>query len=558
MQAWARWALLFVVCALSASVTLQARAEFPEGCTPEYLARFDERLRTMDYDCRERLREPVATRSGTRHIRIIHDLNADWIMTSSEMREFDRSVRLSIEAIGRLGGVELEDVTILLADDFPPREDANAFTNIAALTETVNDGECRIIVYLVGPASRPEYAAWLLAHEIFHCVQAANLTEAQLATSGGLGEGEGGDWWLEGTANWFAAFAIPEIGPMRQFTEVFDDNSPTTSLNRMSYGTVVFFLWYAESSPASIMSFMRAMPGSNAESAQHAAMASAVSQSRWLEFAQAYLDSEIRHPHGADLGLNPQRGDIWTWSATRTQELTLEPFVLARGVAAFECGRWSTRVRPAPQHSARTEDGGAWSTLPSSIDTTSGSGGSYRVVAINATGATTRLAVTGTMESGCGACLGVTETDSCLVGTWQVSGGGISEWMRAQGFPGNFSTSNQSITFRRDGSYATSAMQGSFDMSAGDSRGSGNATAQATGRWSARRGGSLNMCADTQALSGRGTITTPAGSRDITARNPGPGDLQMSYTCAGATLSTIQPMPRGAPSMSTTYTRQAE
>lgn len=548
MHAWARWALVFVVCALSASVAVPARAWAP-ACTPGYLAGFDDRFATVAYDCVESFRAPVATSSGESVIRIIHDLNADWIADARTRSEFERGVTSSIDALGALGTIDLENVTILLADDLPPRDGAeDEFSNIAAWTETTRSSECKITVYLLGPASRPEYAAWVIAHEIFHCVQTANLTEGQLASPAGLGVGGGGNWWFEGSASWFAALAVADIGNTDSEVDAFDATSATTPLNRMAYETSTFFLWLgAEDSPAGVMRFLHGMAESADESAQRAAMAGALSQSRWLDFAEAYLDSEIRHPHGTDIGLAPEDGPVWTWSGTRTENIDLEPFVIARGTAGFDCGRWRTRVTPGEFHSARAEDGGDWSTLPTEINTTSGSGGAYRVAAVNAGPARARLAINGTMEAGCGDCMGSREIAACVIGTWQLTGGGPAEWMRSQGMPGNFSTSNQSVTYRRDGTFITSAMHGSADVTLGDRRQTGNMSAQAGGRWSTTSGGNLNVCADMQAFS-----SSRGGGPS------GPGNLQMSYSCAGGTLTTIQPMPRGAPPMSTTYSRVAE
>jgi hypothetical protein len=547
MHAWARWALVFVVCALSASVAIPARAWAP-ACTPAYLAGFDDRFATMRYDCVERFRAPVATRSGESVIRIIHDLNADWIADAGTMAEFERGVTSSIAAIGSLGGIDLENVTVLLADDLPPREGAeDEFSNIAAWTETTRGSECKITVYLLGPASRPEYAAWVTAHEIFHCVQTANLTEGQLASPAGLGVGGGGNWWFEGAASWFAALAVADIGNTDSEVDAFDSTSATTPLNHMAYEASLFFLWLgAEDSSAGVVRFMSAMAESSAESAQRAAMASALPQSRWLDFAEAYLDSEIRHPHGTHIGLSPQDGPVWTWSDTRTESLDLEPFVIARGTAGFDCGRWRTRVTPNEFYRARPEDGGDWSTLPTEINTTSGSGGAYRVAAINAGPARVRLVIAGTMEAGCGACMGSREIAACVIGTWQLTGGGPAEWMRAQRMPGNFSTSNQLVTYRRDGTFMTSAMQGTADVTIRDRTERGNMSAQAGGRWSTTPG-NLNVCADMQAFS-----SSRGGGPS------GPGNLQMSFTCSGGTLTTIQPMPRGAPPMTSTYSRVAE
>src|SRR5262245_19962362 len=121
MHSWARWAVIIVILALSASVAPPARAAFGDCATREYLARFDARYgdpaSVLEFACVERLRIPVASGSGARQIRIVHHPDADWIADGATMAEFERGARLAAEAVGRLGGVELEDVTILLADD---------------------------------------------------------------------------------------------------------------------------------------------------------------------------------------------------------------------------------------------------------------------------------------------------------------------------------------------------------------------------------------------------------------------------------------------------------
>ena len=540
MRAWARWTLLVAVLALITPVALPARAEFGSCSDPAYLARFDERLRTIEYDCVERLRVSAAGAE----IRVLHDLLADWIVSDSEMSEFDRGVRAAAEAMNRLGGVAMDNVTILLADDLPPRDpDTGAFSSVAAYAEMERDDECRVIVYLAGPGSLPEYAAFVIAHELFHCVQTANLTEAQMRT-GSEGAGGGGDWWLEGSANWFAALALPDAGPLPEYVGDFDAQSSETALNRMAYGAVVFFLWLgAEESPPGVMTFLRQMASSRGDSAQHGAMASALGQDRWLDFATAYLDSDIRHPHGTDIGLSPREGETWRWADTRTQSVELGAFVLVRGRAAFECGRWRTSVRPdAYRAKADSEE---WGDLPEEIDTQSAPD-TYRIAAMSTERAT--LAIRGTMESGCGDCAGIVETDACVIGSWQLVGGGAVEWMRSQGVRGSFNMANENMTLRRDGSYITGAVSGQYHVRNPDgSRGDGDAVAQAGGRWSARDG-TLNLCADMQRFGGTMTMTTPEGDR-YTAPLPSmpPSTMSMSYTCSPTTLRTITPIPGGPP-----------
>jgi len=556
MRAWLRWTLLIVAAALFAPMS-PAQAAFGECSSAAYRGLFDERYaepRFLDFDCVERMRVPVATSGGTRHIRIIHDRNADWIADDSTMAAFERGVRAAAETIGRLGGVELEDVTILLADDLPPGSTAEAFSNIAGQTEFTRDDECHVVLYLIGPASDPELAASIAAHEIFHCVQVANLSAAQMA-SGASGTGAGGDWWLEGSAEWFSALALPDRGLMPANADAFDELSPTTPLNELAYSAGIFFLWLgAEVEPAGVMGFLDGMADSNAPAAQHAAMSAALPPERWLDFAQAYLDRAIRHPHGVDIGLDPRDGDTWDWSATRTQTLPLAPFVLTRGVATFQCGRWRTSVRPASAHGARDEAGGSWATLPEEIDASSG-GGRYRVAAINATASRITLSIEGVMESGCGDCAGVRTLDACVVGHWQLTGGGPIEWMRANGVPiTNASTANTTVTFRADGTFVTGAVQAQLEMEYDSARGEGEVRAQASGRWSTD-GGRLNYCTDAQSFGGQATMTTRDGDRrTMTLPSMPPESVTDTYTCSATALDAVRTVPRASP-MPFHYTR---
>src|SRR5690606_23438510 len=115
------------------------------------------------------------------------------------------------------------------------------FSNIVAQADA-SDGECRIAVYLLSVGATVEHAAYVIAHEFFHCVQEASLSPAQMGSSG-AGTGVGGDWWIEGSAEWFAALSLPELGPLDDRIHRFDSVSADTPLYEMAYEAVVFFLW---------------------------------------------------------------------------------------------------------------------------------------------------------------------------------------------------------------------------------------------------------------------------------------------------------------------------
>jgi hypothetical protein len=156
------------------------------------------------------------------------------------------------------------------------------------------------------------------------------------------------------------------------------------------------------------------------------------------------------------------------------------------------------------------------------------------------------LSIAVTQESGCGDCAGVRTTDACLIGSWQLVGGGAAEWMRRQGIPITASVSNQTITFRRDGTYITGAVQGQAEIELREGRGEGEIAAQAGGRWSTN-GGVLNLCADMQALAGRATVHTPSGSRTMPIGPAPPVNSSERYTCGGDSFHSERDIPGGPP-----------
>jgi hypothetical protein len=383
--------------------SLPAQAGFPDCSEPAYRAQFDPRLETIPYDCVERLRIEVPTETGVSEIRLIHDRNAAWALSSGVVEEFERGLRASADALRRIGPFRLDHVTVLLIDGLPPRDRSSEdFSNIAAQT-AASGSECRIGVYLLSAGGRMEHAASVVAHELFHCVQEATLSPAQIGSSSG-GTGAGGDWWLEGSAEWFAALALPELGALPDRLARFDDVSDDTPLYEMAYEAVVFFLWLSdEKGPASIVPFLRGMAGSAGAGAQRRAMQSALSEDEWLTFAEAYLDRRIKHPHGTTISVNPSEGDTWRWIETRTQRIVLKPFVIRRGWVEFDCGKWATTVRPDQSYAARSE-GGSWADLPGHIDTNAGDDARFRFAGFAARSSDLALQVKGDLEAGCRPC----------------------------------------------------------------------------------------------------------------------------------------------------------
>ena len=544
-----------------------AWASFGDCNQTSYLGRFDERLASdTGFLCTERMRVAVHTADGIRHIRIVTPLLADWAVSDAVLGEFEHGVRAAAEAMNALGNFHLSDTTVLLSDGFPPHEsNAETFGEIAAWTDFNRGPECYVTAFLLGRGATTSLAASVIAHELFHCVQVGSLSPEQMASGAG-GTGVGGDWWLEGSADWFEALALAVPGTLPPAVRQFNERSPDTPLYRMAYSAVPFFLWLGQTRGAdAVLPFLRHMAWRRGAVAQRAAMAGALGPDQWLQFAEAYLDNRIRHPHGTALPFAPRDGAEWSWTATRTQSAPLEPFVLTRAQMSFACGRWRTSAAPGRAHAVKDGGGGRWGPLPAEIDTASGGGGSYRFVGMNGTTARIALRIEGRMESGCGDCAGSHTLDRCLVGSWTQTGGGAVAWMRAQ-MPRNFSArlnTTPVMTLRADGTYATGVVNGEthaeFHSRSGVSRAHGIGHAQASGRWSTKDG-KLNLCPDSTRASGHTTITTPDRTMTMPMMvPPGHGSQSLDYTCSGASLETVLHFPGGdVPPMPTQYSRSSE
>lgn len=566
-----RPALLAVVLAAALlSGAAPVAANFGDCNAPAWRAAVDPRLATIDYDCVEALRLPVATAEGERQIRVLHDREAGWVLTGDLLAEVRRGLEGAAAAFPQLGPFRMNDVTLLLADDLPPGVGVDGHGppegEILAQTALDTGDECVVVFYLLGGGAGGAYAATSIVHEIFHCLQDATLDPAQMG-SGAAGTGGGGDWWIEGSAEWFTALALPDAGLLPERAAAFDADSAARSLNDMAYGAAMFFLWLGEAQgPAAILPFLHAMAPSPAAGAQWSAMGAALPAGEWLRFAEDYRDSRIHHPHGTALALSPQPGEITEIDAPRRVRFVVAPFQLLRGTLDLACGRWRvTSESPQVQFAERDSTGGDWQPLPLELTVPEGERYWRDFVAVNATGGRRPLVLNVERLATCEPCAGTREIDSCLVGAWQQVGGGPVEWMRSTLPPEitipSFEQSDAVFVLRPDGSYfalpLTQQVTILLQQPDGVARAEGAGLAQGAGRWSALEG-RLNLCQDSGGLLGSMTMTFPTGDtveQDVST--PGEGTLVQAYSCAADSLTTSLDFGHGLPPMTTDYQRLA-
>lgn len=540
-------ALVGLALLIGGIVYVKAQDRFGDCESVDYLRQFDPRLGggpgalgRDDFLCTVTLEVPVETPEGERHIRVIRHVVSDWAEAPGVGAAVAAGVNASAAAMPRLGDdYRLGNTTILLLDDLGPISEHENFGPIAMQTSLGANDECLIVFWLVGRA-RAEEVAGLIAHELFHCVQIASLTHAQMTSAAADGRAGGGTWWMEGSADWFSTLALPASPLIPGRVAIFDRDSPTVALNRMSYEAFVFFAWLgATSGPEGVIPFLRGMAGSSDESAQRDAMRDAMPAAQWLQFAKDYLDQRIRDGQGASIDSAPAGGDDWTWTDTRTERVALEPFVLRRGYANLECGRWAFRATPAEHHAAKPSGAGtAWAPFPAIIDALDGRPRQFRFGAMAATDARVDLSLAATREAACEECAGTREIDRCLIGTWRMTNDGMAEFAnRMMGGHARVASvmPDTTMVLREDRTFANTTAGAGNTIVAPGGRADARMRGASSGRWSAADG-VLNACPDAHATGGTITGSGAGISRTMPMPPSTARPMRNAYTCDAGTL----------------------
>ncbi|MBL8537110.1 MAG: hypothetical protein JNM59_06870 [Hyphomonadaceae bacterium] len=555
--------LLAVLAASSLAAVQPSEAQF-ETCNADYVRRFETPEQPGypawspgEIECVEYFRFSFSTPGGMRWIRGIGDVNADTLAAPGAFSAVEDGARRAAQYMASLGNYRIENATILMAFDVSrPGElsdDPSVRAEGGAGAWTSPPGEeCLVTVFMITDASARGELQYATAHELFHCIQNATLSPEQNAASYGAGL-----WWVEGSAEWFAAAAIGEQERWNvadAFEQAVRANRP---LNDMSYEMAVFFYWLDQTRGAgAIMPFLSGMAPVATPAAQRAAMRDQLSDEGWLQFAQDYLDGEVAYPDGGQIPRPDIEGETWTISASGTHRRSPAPFVITAGRADFECGRWDTRAADV-NDAVREESSRDWGAWPSEVDARERGAVRYRVVALNTRDASVEQELDARRTATCASCLSQTVIDRCLVGTWRLTAGGPLEWLRRNGLPIS-GRDDLVMTMNEDGTFTSRGFNMDHTITMPDMVGETRGQTQGTsGRWSAEAG-ALTACFDGGGeASGVSTVHTTRGSGSAPFSMGGVGGESGStrYTCDDTTFFTSAPTPRGGP-MTHTFTRQ--
>jgi hypothetical protein len=541
----------------------------PAGCDAEYLRGFsvtDESGRTVwepgDIECVEYFRFTVATPGGTRTFRAIGDVNAGALLRRGDIARVEAGARRAAGNLSALGDYRIDNVTYLVSligseplsrqvlDPNGRHKDGSA----AAWTldpEWNSRRECPVTLFLFGPSSG-EDIHYMIAHETFHCVEHGTLSSGQRATMTG-----GGLWWSEGAAELFAAYNVrtSRWNNAPGFRGAVEAQRP---LYAMTYEASIFFYWhYQKNGLGALMPFLGRMASGASDGAQRAAIRGAISNADLLQFAQDFDDNKIKYPNGPTLGFGARiDGAQWTINRSTTERRTLKPFVIMPGWTDYDCGKWENTLTPDGTNVAIRKDPGAtWGAWPANTDCRTERRARYRVMAMHTGDANAALSLRANRDLACESCLaGDVHIDACLVGKWEMTGGGPMEWLSRRMGTIRFTRNNNTtlrITLNDDGTFQGESVGLDYQTTTPDRDGPITADARArtsstSGYWSAQAG---VMRACDNGVSARGTVTVQKRGKTKTVPTSmahGPTNGETRYTCSASTYTSSTRMHDGS------------
>jgi hypothetical protein len=572
--------LFLMICA--AALAPRAGAQPAVGCDTAYLSGFTviEEGRTVwepgEIECVEHFRFTVATPRGPRVFRGIGDINARALLERGAIAQIEAGARRTAQSLAALGDYKIKNVTYLISlidsvsmanqvyDLASGRARGGATGGWARTPAPGAPEECPITLFPF-EGFGPNVMNHIIAHETFHCVQNDSLSSAQFATAP-----TGGAWWAEGSAELFAAHTFRSSVDRGQ--EFRASVEAQRSLVEMDYDAAIFFYWYNQRNGGlgSLMPLLRRMAGSPAVPAQRAALRAALPNDALLQFAKDFDDNRINYPNGPAINFGPKiEGERWTVARNSTLDRTLKPFVIMPGWTDYECGKWANTMTPRDVNAAvRDERRPNWQAWPNETDCRTERRLRYRVMAMHTGDANARMSLRVERRIACDSCLpkGDNHIDACLVGTWELTGGGPMEWMARRMGRANFKDKNSSkmkVIMLDNGMFRVESQFVAFETqirsrSRTEKFETAGQSMVSEGFWSAKDG-KMRACSVGVAAQGTttGTVTTPRGTttKDAPASfRTGPTEGDSTYVCSPTTYTSSIRMSDGS-NMDFVFTR---
>jgi hypothetical protein len=230
--------LLGVIVVLS---LLSGKAQaFSFNCeTPGYIEIFDARFTPQPCDEIGQVTLRYSGQTSTiRFLRTASDSHGDdayWLGLAQQLAD-----RMG-PAMTDMGGLSIQPYVSVMLSPATLEVRVGPDTLAAhAVTRPRQGDECQLTFYKLDREVSPEEFIYALSHEMFHCIS--------YTTHPGIVYGDDVRWWIEGTAEYFAALVAPGVRTHQGWIDRFAQTSLTSRLIDMSYDAQVFFFGIANQS----------------------------------------------------------------------------------------------------------------------------------------------------------------------------------------------------------------------------------------------------------------------------------------------------------------------
>lgn len=313
----------------------------------------------------------------------------------------------SAEVYTQLG--DLEDINIV----FSPVQPDDLQNTLAYRTPVAEDQPCPITILPKGLGGGTDRYQQTLAHEIFHCFQAWNMTE---------NSGDTGEWWEEGSAEYFSNVVFPSTNDEHRFLDDYHNWAPYNTWFEFSYENFLLFQYLGNQlGNETVIQLLQETSAKGGIPAQQQYLTDYPNlHNLFQNFVVATLSTGIPDTSGEMITypsavVRPLRN-----ITTETREVfPIEPFAAGRfGISYQEQKLYLQQVEieenilhaSAPNPDRR--DPAAWGDLPEEVRSFCEEDHIYVLAAttLNSAG-TLAVEVTEVQEASC---------DPCLLGTWQV------------------------------------------------------------------------------------------------------------------------------------------
>lgn len=420
--------LASILCLVSLVVSANEPAHAVNDCSDaNYVRSFNPSL--AGRRCHEVARVPIRWSGHTAYFRILalDDVRQSRVnQTILWVREVAAGLASALE---QMGGLSLDDPTIMVTN-LPTPVIGGVTAWAYVLPVQPHPGQCLGIVFNFDATYDPGVAQLVLSHEIFHCVQ--------YATWPGSFAASGRDWWIEGSAEYFARLAAPRARIRNNVVSDFEQRIMSTSLLDMSYSNLVFFSWLggAHGAPA-VKRFLDAVAPGRSREAFRMLAEGALSASDWRDFATAFIGRDIHIPGATeDVGVDQSTLPQHIFGSGEEVRLTAQPLVMLGAILRFREAR-AHRIHavatPGPYGASPDGSRGSWRQLPETLAAPCGTEPLFFIAAISpAAGGETIHITDDAQEVRCKPREGRTGGASdCIIGLWQMTADSLQQNVKA-------------------------------------------------------------------------------------------------------------------------------